>query len=443
MATPRSELVTNLKATRQESPSRLPEVRVIHELFYRYSHFLDSIKRGFPDSERFYVDGTSFKDGTAWVKTVVGKKGRESDLEKAPRYKAIVPFWYSTQFGHDAEVMQAVKQVINSLTHTERGRPPLVDEVVGVAPYLEMRQDKDGSGSGEAGNRDVGEAINAENTAGDLRRLKKLAVLGPHSFEGVGYLKNEGIEVLPVTAAPLFAEHVREHIFSREGLSSREAKKRIDPENTRIVALDKGSLQQCIHLTELLGLSPSDQLVAFDKKRKGHNMVADSSLIYGDPSDLMGKDIIIYDDIIDTFGSMQKTCESLKKIYKCRSITIMATHGVLSNPGRQNIIDALEPNGDKHPVVDRIIMTDSLPRAKYAFEKFKVKGLSVLNVGEMLGHLAHRFADSSVEEMMQEPFLAQFILDPRDKEDVWRQFAQNYAKADKLERFYPKADISI
>jgi phosphoribosylpyrophosphate synthetase len=434
MPSPRSELVKQLAVPRIDIERGLPEVRVIHELFYRYDQFLDGMKRGFPNSERFFVDSAIFKDGTAWVKTVVGKKGRESDLKDLPRYRAIVPFWYSTQFGNDAEVMQAIKQVISSLTHAERERQPLVDEVVGVAPYLEMRQDKDGSG--EAGNREVGEAINAEVTAHDLSGLNKLAVLGPHSFEGVQYLEKEGIEVLPITAAPLFAEHLNEHVFVREGLSPREQKKRIDRENTRIVALDKGSLQQCVHLAELLDMDPADRIVAFDKKRKGHNMVADSALIYGDPQDLVDRDIIIYDDIIDTFGSMQKTCESLKKLYKCRSITVMATHGVLSHPGRQNIIDALEPNGNHEKVIDRVILTDSLLRAKYGFDKQKVKGLSVLNVAEMLGHLAHVFADSSKEDMLKDEFYRQFILEPIDKEEVWNHFKQKHARPEKIDWYH-------
>jgi len=202
----------------------LPEVRVRHPLFFSNGPFIEDVEKGFPKSKSLYVDQTLFRDGTHWLKTIIGRKGRESELKTLPRYKAIVPFWISTQFGDDAQVILGVEQLINSLTHTERSRKALVDEVDGVCPYLEMRQDKDGSGAD--GDRDVGEAINAQVIARALKGMHKLAVLGPHSFEGVSYLKAEGIDVLSITAAPLFAEHIIEKVFARDGFSARQMKTR-------------------------------------------------------------------------------------------------------------------------------------------------------------------------------------------------------------------------
>lgn len=407
----------------------LPEAKVFHDTFYQYGGFMDDIDRIFGGDPHLQVEQTVFKNGNSWLQVVLGTKGKRSDLDTSPRYKAIVPFWLSTQFGDDAKVLQAVTQTLSSLTYSKKNRPPLVDEVIGISPYFEMRQDKDG---GDEGNKNAGESIDAQISAHALSKFKKIVLMGPHSNEGVGFIKDEGIDVLTLTSAPVVTEHIKEHVFVREGLSDVENEKRILPENTRIVALDKGSVQQCLHLSKLLNLNPADSIIAFDKKRKGHNMVADSALIYGDPKDIEGKDIVIYDDIIDTFDSMGKTCKSLKELYHCKSITVIATHGVLSYPARQNILEALDPNGNGKKVVDRIIMTDTLPRAKYTFNG--IEGVTILKVGNIMGGFGHLFADCDMDQLLGDDYLNQFILDPIDKEVVWRYFRKFIAQKEKIQK---------
>lgn len=392
----------------------LPTFGVVEEMFYNYAYFIDQFQDAFPTDKNLYVDSTTFKSREAWLKVVLGHKGRESDLEAEPRARAVVPFWVSTQFGEESHVRRTIARVVNALTRTERGRLPLVEEAMGVSPFAEMRQDKDGPGDGKD-DREVGEANEAQLTARDLTGLKKWLVLGAHSFEGLNEFKAVIPDVLPVTATPLFAEHIKTELFEK-GV--------IDPKNTRVVALDKGSLQGCIMLSEQLDLPPSENIIAFDKSRKGHNMVGKLMLQYGDPEDMMGKDIIIYDDIIDTFGSMAETCKILREKYQCKSITIVATHGVLSHPARGNIIDALDANGTP-AIVDRVIMSDSLPRAKNGFKR--EKGVTIIPVAEMLGMMARLFSEIPAEEMMGNEFVRNYILDPQDKELVWEDFKERYA----------------
>lgn len=399
---------------------RLPNYGVIDDIFYNYNEFIAQFKVGFPMEEKLYVDSASFKSGEAWKKVVIGKKGRRSDLESSPRARAIIPFWTSTLFGNEAVVKKTVARMVNALTTTNEGkRPPLVEEVMGVAPFIDMRQEKDGPGDGK-GDEEVGEANEVELTARDLTGMKKLLVLCPHSYEGLKKFKKIIKEVLPVTATPLYAEHIQRDLFEKHI---------IEPENTRIVALDKGSLQQCITLSEQLGLPPSNHIIAFDKSRKGHNMVGKLILRYGDPADMIGKDMIIYDDIIDTFGSMTETCKLLREKYKCNSITIIGTHGVLSHPARGNIIDALEPNGS-HVVVDRLIMSDSLSKPNYAFDG--IEGVTIIPVATMMGKLAHLFADVPLKEMKKNKTIKKFILDPKNKDLVWEEFKEQYATLDKI-----------
>lgn len=423
-----------------EMRAHLPEARVIHKRFYQYADFLKDFQVGFPIDKRWYVESTNFKDQSAWLKVRVGRKGRKSDLDQMDRYKAIVPFWLSTQFGEESKIRKIVQRTVNALTRKTDQRQALVDEVVGIAPYLEMRQDKDSLGDGQ-GDIDVGEACDPEITAQDLQRLHKLMVFAPHSYEGMKFFHDQIAEVMGVTATPLFAERIKQEIFKPESRELSGHKKNghenlgVDPNNTRIVALDKGSLEQCIALTKELGLDPKDSLIAFDKKRKGQNMVGDHMLIYGDPKDMTGKDMIIYDDIIDTFGSMAKTCKSLREVYKCKSITVIGTHGVLSFPSYDNVVNALYPD-EGPPIIDRLMMSDSLPDAKYALEEDgePIPHVSIVPVGVMLGKLAHLFADSSQEAMMEHEYLRKFIFNPRYKEDVWSEFSSTIADPAKLHK---------
>ncbi|MCX6730640.1 MAG: phosphoribosyltransferase family protein [Candidatus Roizmanbacteria bacterium] len=398
----------------------LPVYGVVDGMFYSYDSFIEGFQCAFKPNKNLYVENTQFKNGEAWVKVVVGDKGWESDLAEMPRGRAIIPFWISTQFGEEAHVKRTVARVINALTRSERDRPPLVDQAIGVSPYTELRQDKDGSGGGPD-DREVGEALEAELIARDLIGLDKFLILGAHSFEGLQKIKEKVPDVLPVTATPLFAEHIQNELFQ---------KKIIDPKNTRIVALDKGSLQQCIMLSEQLDLPPDEHIISFDKNRKGHNMVGDLMLQYGDPKDMVGKDMIIYDDIIDTFGSMKETCKALRNIYKCKSITIIGTHGVLSHPARGNAINSLDENGNHQPIVDRIIMSDSLVRAKYAFKE--IDRVSIIPVESMLGNMTQFFAEMTAEQMMGNEMTRDYILDPQDKELVWEDFKERYAIKDRI-----------
>lgn len=55
-------------------------------------------------------------------------------------------------------------------------------------------------------------------------------------------------------------------------------------------------------------------------------------------------------------------------------------------------------------------------------------------MGEILGLLAHIFADSSKKKMKNDPFLAQFILDPIQKDEFWRIFKREYADKSKIQK---------
>lgn len=377
------------------------EIQVVPQIFRTYEAFINRFKIGLNGVARPFIDETIFKDGSPWLHIILDT-GKESDLANRTVPFAYVPFWLSPQFDTLGENLFKVEQEINALTHEDRGkgRLPITSRIIGVVPYIEMRQDKD-STDPTNGENFIGEAINVEIMANDLaiNGMRELIMFEPHSNEAYSYFVKAGIACLPLTAAPLFASHLHE--------------KGKVTDDTDLLALDKGSLQKNWHLANLLGLDPFSRLVVLNKPRTGHNEIGPSTLLYGNPS---GKNIVIFDDVLDTSSSIGSTSESLRKA-GARKITVMFTHGVLSFPGRNNIINLL-----KHGVIDEIVTTDSLPRAAFSFEE--VAGVTVIPVAELMASTAKLVAETSIQETLNNQVLAPYILVPQDKELVWQSFKE-------------------
>ncbi|MCL4374245.1 hypothetical protein M1523_00115, partial [Patescibacteria group bacterium] len=207
-----------------------------------------------------------------------------------------------------------------------------------------------------------------------------------------------GIEMLPLTAAQLFADYLKQTMTPGS--------------QHRVVALDKGSLQRSLKFADAMGVDPVKQMVVLDKTRGVDGKIDELSVVYGS---LEGADVIIYDDIIDTSGSIGKTCKKLKDEYGCRSITVLATHGVLSYPAVDNIIRYLGEG-----IVDRLIISDSLPNAQFNLQE--IPGVEVVEVGGLLAEAAKTVASSSVGAARQDEKLSSHLLTPQAKQAVWEEF---------------------
>lgn len=98
-------------------------------------------------------------------------------------------------------------------------------------------------------------------------------------------------------------------------------------------------------------------MVIIDKHRKKANEVAGMTVI----GDVVGRDVILIDDIVDTAGTLVKAAEAL--ISKgARSVKAMCTHPVLSGKAYQNI---------ENSRLSELIVTDTIPLAKH-LPKIKV-----------------------------------------------------------------------
>ncbi len=156
-----------------------------------------------------------------------------------------------------------------------------------------------------------------------------------------------------------------------------------DLSNSVIVTTDLGFAKRARKFADLLDLP-----VAFVEKRR---MVGD---IRGREAlnligEVAGKSVIIYDDIVDTAGSIQEAVKVVRK-NNATDVSFAFTHAVLSYPA----CDRLQEMNLKE-----IILTDTLPLPA---DK-KLPNMTILTVAELLGEVILRSHEGrSVGELFNE-----------------------------------------
>ncbi len=91
-------------------------------------------------------------------------------------------------------------------------------------------------------------------------------------------------------------------------------------------------------------------LVICDKHRVKANEVASMTVI----GDVMGKDVVLVDDLVDTAGTLCKAAEVLLE-KGAKSVRAICTHGVLSGKAYENIANSK---------LEKLIITDTIPLKK-------------------------------------------------------------------------------
>ena len=100
----------------------------------------------------------------------------------------------------------------------------------------------------------------------------------------------------------------------------------------------------------------------------------------------LAKDCVLVDDLIDTAGTIAGACSVLKDA-GAKSVTVVATHGVLSGPA----IERLKGSGARE-----VVLTDTVPIP----EEKRWDGLTVLSIAPLLASAIRAvFEDGSVAEL--------------------------------------------
>ncbi|MBL4694867.1 ribose-phosphate pyrophosphokinase [Candidatus Gracilibacteria bacterium] len=145
-----------------------------------------------------------------------------------------------------------------------------------------------------------------------------------------------------------------------------------------VVSPDAGGAKDAKKFSDLLGA----ELAIIHKNRTGHNQSEVMHVV----GNVKGKNCIIYDDMIDTAGSVTAAIKALKKMGANKDIYLAATHAVFSGPAEDRLSEA----GFKE-----VVVTDSIPVTA------KFKGLKILSVAPFLADIIQSVhADKSVTNVI-------------------------------------------
>ena len=99
------------------------------------------------------------------------------------------------------------------------------------------------------------------------------------------------------------------------------------------------------------------------KNRPDFNKVSEIRVL----GDVYGKDVVLFDDIADTAGTLCKAAEVMTAA-GAKSVRAVVTHAVLSGPACQRIEES---------VLEELICTDSLPINPLCCSKLHIESLAL------------------------------------------------------------------
>lgn len=131
-----------------------------------------------------------------------------------------------------------------------------------------------------------------------------------------------------------------------------------NPENMVVVSPDLGGVKRADKLAKELGC---EKAIIY-KNRTAHNVAKAESLL----GEVEGKDCIIYDDIIDTAGTITEAARMLKD-NGANKIYIAASHGLFNGPALERlekapIEEVVVTNSEFKPDLEKIKQVDIAPK---------------------------------------------------------------------------------
>lgn len=272
------------------------------------------------------VDCHRFADGETYVKILDNVRGRDVYVVQA------------TQTPTNENLMELLL-LLDALKRAS------ADRVTAVIPYFGYaRQDRKDQGRVALSAKLVSNLI---TTAGADRVL----AIDLHAGQLQGFFD---IPVDHLKAGPLLVDYVKQ-----KGLT-----------NACVVSPDVGNVKLGRDYANRLDL----MLAIIDKHRPEANVSEVKAIIGG--SNIIDRDVLIFDDMIDTAGTICNAAEALKRV-GARDVYALATHGVLSGKALERleaapIKEVVITNTIAHPpgkLIDKIRVLDVAPLLAKAIDR--------------------------------------------------------------------------
>lgn len=319
------------------------------------------ILEGTPDKNLILVTGRAHPKLAQDVAQQLGIDVLETTAYDFANGEIYIRFTESVR-GADVFVLQSHTQSINKwimeqLIMIDALKRASARSITAVVPFLGYsRQDKKHRGREPISCRLIFDLFEAAGA-------NRIMSVDLHAAQSQGFFDGP---VDHLQAMPVLVDYVRD---------------RMGTDNIAVVSPDAGRIRVAEQWAARLGGGP----LAFvhktrDITRPNH---AVANRVVGDVD---GKDCVLVDDLIDTGGTIAEACKVLQGA-GAKSVTVVATHGVLSGPA----VERLQNCGARE-----VILTDTVPIPK---EK-RWDGLTVLSIAPLLASAMKAvFTDGSVADI--------------------------------------------
>lgn len=272
---------------------------------------------------------------------------------------------YETVRGSDVFVVQSTCSPVNDnliemLIMIDALRRASAGRITAVVPYFGYaRQDR------KAKPRDP---ISAKLVANLITRAgaDRVLTMDLHASQIQGFFD---IPVDNLLGAPIFTRYFSEKLGPNR-------------ENMVVVSPDVGSVSRARSFAQRMGMS----LAIVDKRRQKAN----SSEVMNIIGDVRGKSCILFDDMVDTGGSLCSAAKALTEDGGAKEIYACASHGVLSGNAVEKI---------RNSVLKEAVFLDTIPVRPEMQTCDKIKVLSV----------AHMFAEA-IDRIYEEISVSKLFL---------------------------------
>ena len=324
---------------------------------------MSAILEGTPDKKLALVTGRAYPEQAQETAKYLGTDVLETTAYDFANGEMYVRYTESVR-GADVFVLQSHSNPVNQaimeqLIMIDALKSASAKSITVVAPFLGYsRQDKKHRGREPISCRLVFDLL---KTAGADRIMS----VDLHAAQSQGFFDGP---VDHLIAMPVLVDYIRDR-FSNQ------------LDNVAVVSPDAGRIRVAEQWAQRLGGGP----LAFVHKTRDitrPNQAVANRVV----GDVAGKDCVLVDDLIDTAGTIAGACNVLKDA-GAKSVTVVATHGVLSGPA----VDRLKNCGARE-----VVLTDTVPIP----EEKRWDGLTVLSIAPLLASAIRAvFEDGSVAEL--------------------------------------------
>ena len=285
--------------------------------------------------------GNSNAKLAVYICTLMGTKLGEAEVKRFADGEVSVSL-YETVRGSDVFVVQSTCKPVNDslmelLVMIDALRRASAGRITAVVPYFGYaRQDRKAKARDPISAKLVANMITA---AGADRVL----TMDLHANQIQGFFD---IPVDNMYGNPIFVDYYAKKFGEK-------------CEDMIVVSPDVGSVARARAFAQKLHM----QLAIVDKRRQKANQCEVMNVI----GDVSGKDCILFDDMVDTAGSLCNAAKALVEVGGAHTVYACASHGLLSGPA----IDRLEASN-----IEELALLDTVPAHEEA-ERARVKYLTV------------------------------------------------------------------